>query len=115
MKTWDLNEHLVQNTPNPSGLDLVIGMRYHACVWAALNAIPFLGLAYDQKVISLAKDLDQEVIDLSTQQVDVHLVSRYISKIKENRDFYCSQLKLKGEKLRKRAQDNSHLLEGVLA
>ncbi len=44
--------------------ELVIAMRYHACVWAALNGIPFLAIAYDDKVISIANELGQPAIDL---------------------------------------------------
>ena len=44
--------------------ELVIAMRYHACVWAALNGIPFLAIAYDDKVIAIAQELGQPVMDL---------------------------------------------------
>ena len=39
-------------------------MRYHVCVWASLKGIPFLALAYDDKVKNLAIELKQEYVDL---------------------------------------------------
>ena len=43
--------------------DLVIGMRYHAVAFAAVNGTPFLALSYDPKVSSLAKQLGLEQFD----------------------------------------------------
>lgn len=42
----------------------VVAMRYHACVWAILQGIPFLALAYDPKVAQLAAEVKQPVVVL---------------------------------------------------
>lgn len=42
----------------------VIAMRYHACVFAALSGVPFMALGIDEKLISLAIQLDQPYVDL---------------------------------------------------
>jgi len=43
---------------------VVVAMRYHAGVMAALNGIPFLALGYDEKVSSLARELGQPLIEV---------------------------------------------------
>ncbi len=40
--------------------EMVIGMRLHSLLFAHLAATPFIGLAYMEKVVALAKDLDPE-------------------------------------------------------
>lgn len=47
---------------------LLIGMRYHSTVFACKNAIPFVGLAYEQKMIEVAQYSEQlrSIIDLKT-------------------------------------------------
>ena len=56
---------------------LVMGMRYHACVWAALNGIPFIAIAYDDKVIALAQELGQPYLDLRHHHPDAELLEMY--------------------------------------
>ena len=64
MSTYDPKEMLPLLDEWQDSLSLVIGMRYHACVWASLKGIPFIALSYDPKVISLAKMFNQSYIDL---------------------------------------------------
>lgn len=45
----------------------VIAMRYHACVWASLQGIPFLALAYDDKVKALAEMCGQEWVSMTQE------------------------------------------------
>jgi polysaccharide pyruvyl transferase CsaB len=43
---------------------LVIGMRLHALIFAALNAVPMIGLSYDPKVKSFLGTINQPCLDL---------------------------------------------------
>ena len=45
-------------------LSLLVAMRYHSCVWAALHGIPFIALAYDPKVLEIAKAFGQPYLCL---------------------------------------------------
>lgn len=52
-----------------AGADLVIGMRLHSLVFAAVAGVPAVGLAYDPKVAALMADLDRP--DLSLDLADL--------------------------------------------
>ncbi|MBP5772764.1 MAG: polysaccharide pyruvyl transferase family protein [Eubacterium sp.] len=56
---------------------LLIGMRYHATVFASKNAVPFVGLAYEQKMLEVAQYTKQEnsVIDLNNTNEDTDFAS----------------------------------------
>jgi hypothetical protein len=71
-------------------LSIVIGMRYHACIWAGINNIPFIAVVYDQKVASLAKSLGQPCVEL-TDQLGINLKKAY-EDIQLN--YECYQKKL---------------------
>ena len=47
-----------------SQLDLVIGMRLHALIFALLNKVPMLGLSYDPKVAAFMKWVNQPFVDV---------------------------------------------------
>ena len=64
MSAYDSKDMLSLLDDWQDSLSLVIGMRYHACVWASLKGLPFIALAYDPKIISLAKMFNQPYIDL---------------------------------------------------
>jgi polysaccharide pyruvyl transferase CsaB len=48
-----------------ANLDLVIGLRLHALIFAALNAVPLIGLSYDPKVRSFAGSIGQPCLELN--------------------------------------------------
>jgi polysaccharide pyruvyl transferase WcaK-like protein len=55
---WTLSETL-RNT------DVLVAMRYHAVVCAAMIGTPPFAMAYEPKVVSLAQDLDVPMIDVN--------------------------------------------------
>ena len=64
LEVMDMRPYLLCNELFPFPLSGVVAMRYHACVWAALNGLPFLALVYDEKVMHLAKSLKQPYLDV---------------------------------------------------
>ncbi|NBV42599.1 hypothetical protein EBR96_07515 [bacterium] len=68
-------------------ISLMIGMRYHACIWAALNTIPFLALAYDDKVLSLAIELGQPYIN-TRRSFTANDIERALAQIQMEYDRY---------------------------
>jgi polysaccharide pyruvyl transferase WcaK-like protein len=45
-------------------LDVVSGMRYHGLVLAAMRGLPFIGIAYDNKVSEICRVFDMPCLDL---------------------------------------------------
>lgn len=94
-----------------SGLDLLIGMRFHSLMLAALYGIPFIGLSYDNKTVSLCNKHNMPVIDLvhlkedwlletivatDNKNIDFNVVKQCIEDSKRNIEILSTYL---GEKI----------------
>lgn len=53
-----------------SGLEYLIGMRFHACLVAAKAGVRVLGINYDVKVKTLAETVGFPLIELNTQEFE---------------------------------------------
>lgn len=84
---------------------LVIASRYHVCVWASLHQIPFLALAYDDKLIHLATVLHQPYIDTRNPYTQ-HNFQEKVSDLQNNFTQYQNQLKHHVPRLIQRAENN---------
>ncbi|MFA5878790.1 MAG: polysaccharide pyruvyl transferase CsaB [Candidatus Margulisiibacteriota bacterium] len=110
-KVIDLKDYLLNNQPLSDKLNLVVGMRYHALVYAALHEIPFLALAYDQKVKNLAIEFEQEYLDLTKPLYLVDFIKKY-NKVTKNLDFYQAKIEANLQKQLQKAQNNVKIFEG---
>jgi len=89
---------LEKNTAAESSFKMVIAMRYHACVYAALRGIPFLALGYDKKVLALAESLGQPSIDLA-EPVTAEKMTDSLSSFVQNWQYYQNKLSARVPKL----------------
>jgi len=96
-----------------SQLDLLLGMRLHALVFAAISCVPCLALAYDPKVSGLMNDLGQPALSLEPA-LDFEKLKSEIEKVINNKEAVKSQLAVKKEKLRQQAQLNFDLLSNLI-
>jgi len=80
------NSEISQNPP------IIVSMRFHACVWAALHGIPFLALVYDDKVEHLAKSLHQPTLSVSSETVSVEDIQAMLNTLIANYSHYQDQL-----------------------
>jgi polysaccharide pyruvyl transferase CsaB len=71
---------------------IIITMRYHSCVWAALQGIPFLALAYDEKVALIAKQLKQPCIELYNNEFSIDKFSSLFTDLTDNPLIYQKHL-----------------------
>jgi len=93
--------------------DLVVGMRLHSLVFAALAAVPFLGISYDPKVDGLLETLGLTPAT-SVNQLDLRALMREMKRTWENRDARSGELALKRESLRAAARRNIELAVAAL-
>lgn len=86
-------------------LNLLIGMRLHSLIFAALNAVPMLGISYDPKVGSFAESIDQPCIRLD----ESGKIGDLLDGIMARRDLIRKNLEGGKKLLREKAQLNFDL------
>jgi len=87
--------------------DLVIGMRYHSMIFAALSNIPVVALSYDPKVTNLMKDLDLEEFCMDIFSKDIGLLKKIIENAWKNRTEIKKRLDISLGVLKTRNYDPS--------
>ena len=80
------------NQDNLPKVKIMVVMRYHAAIWCALNGIPFLALATDPKLDSIAKSLEQEYVSLYDVFDDDIVLKRQFDVLVANFDDYQAKL-----------------------
>jgi polysaccharide pyruvyl transferase WcaK-like protein len=77
-----------------SGLDVVVGERFHSLVTAAIAGVPFIAISYDQKVKALARacGMDEYCIDFENEINEDELAVLIESKF-DNLLFNYSEVK----------------------
>ncbi|MDI6731983.1 MAG: polysaccharide pyruvyl transferase CsaB [Candidatus Margulisbacteria bacterium] len=96
-----------------SQCDLLIGMRLHSLIFAAINAVPMIGLSYDPKVESFMKSIDQPYIDVE-KELDFETVKKKIEAVIANRREVKLALEKKKKELVEKAERNFDLLWKLL-
>lgn len=94
-------------------MDLVLSMRLHALIYAAIQGVPMMGFNYDPKVLYYAKELDIECVN--------HMHHIRIEEVKEKlRDMlihpmpYREKIQTNTERLKKEAKENRSYLAELL-
>ncbi|OGB87224.1 polysaccharide pyruvyl transferase CsaB [candidate division WOR-1 bacterium RIFCSPHIGHO2_02_FULL_45_12] len=84
-----------------SQFDLLIGMRLHSLIFAAINRVPMLALSYDPKVEAFMKTIDQPYLN-----IDAKNIIGALGKIILNKEKIKTDLAQKKKELRERAGEN---------
>ncbi|MBU0567058.1 polysaccharide pyruvyl transferase CsaB [bacterium] len=91
-----------------SGFDLLVGMRLHSLILAALARVPMIGLSYDPKVGSFLEEVGQPALrieDLTSQR----LIEK-IGEVLQRKALYRQRLKEVMPGLQKRSLQNGKLV-----
>ena len=91
-------------------LDLLIGMRLHSLIFAAIAAVPMIGLEYDPKILSFL-DLVKQESGGKVESLDIAYLSETIDKVIDAREKYKHSLIEIRNELREKAELNIEILE----
>jgi len=88
-----------------ANFDLLIGMRLHSLIFAAMNHVPMLGLSYDPKVKAFMNEIEQPDLEVS-HDLDLRSTKNTLEEIINNKDDIKKALASKLKQLKIKAQDN---------
>jgi polysaccharide pyruvyl transferase CsaB len=96
------------------GLDLLVGMRLHALIFAASQGVPVVPVAYDRKVAALARELEEEP-PLATGGLTAGALASRIERAAAERPERRERLRRVAAALRDRAALSPQLAAELLA
>jgi len=96
------------------GLDLLVGMRLHALIFAAAQGVPVVPVAYDRKVAALARELEEEA-PLPAEGLDAAALAARIERAAADRPARGERLRRLAGTLRERAALSPALAVELLA
>lgn len=114
-KSFVLSERYLpeENLKLISGMSLILGMRLHAVIYAALHAVPFVGFQYDPKVAYYTTELGQPLVS-DIINIDLEQLKKEADELYLHREEYAEKLRMKTEALQKMALENVKYIEKFL-
>jgi polysaccharide pyruvyl transferase WcaK-like protein len=94
-------------------LRLLIGMRLHALIFAAIQGVPFVALTYDPKVSAFAREVAEPLLDLAG--LTAELLVRQIEAAMPDLGERSARLLAAAAPLRVRARLAPDLVAGLLS
>jgi polysaccharide pyruvyl transferase WcaK-like protein len=114
--------YLLENRYNPPQIlgivgrfDLMLSMRLHTLIFAAVKNVPMLGIIYDPKVEYYLKVLEMpEAGDVRNEHIDVDKATKKALEIFADMDRYKAILKKNSDIMMDKANENDRLLNKQL-
>lgn len=114
--------YIFQNRYNPSQIlgitgcfDVMVSMRLHTLIFAAVKNVPMVGIIYDPKVEYYLKELDMpEGGDIRQDKLKADNISNIVKDIFNNIDLYKARLKTNADEMKNKAHRNDVILSKQL-
>ena len=91
--------------------DLMISMRLHTLIFAAVKNVPMLGVIYDPKVEYYLQELDMpEAGDVRTKRLNSGEITAKAVDVLNNMDAYKQKLKTRADIMSEKARENDKIL-----
>ena len=91
--------------------DLMISMRLHTLIFAAVKNVPMLGVIYDPKVEYYLQELDMpEAGDVRTKRLNSDEIMAKANDVLANIDEYKKKLKVRADLMSDKARENDRIL-----
>lgn len=91
--------------------DVMISMRLHTLIFAAVKNVPMLGVIYDPKVEYYLKELEMPAAgDVRTDRLDSDIILKKTNDVFDNIDKYKAVLKKNADVMVEKAKENDRLL-----
>ena len=91
--------------------DLMISMRLHTLIFAAVKNVPMLGIIYDPKVEYYLRELDMpEAGDVRTKRLNSDEIAAKAVDVFKNMDTYKQKLKTRADIMSEKARENDKIL-----
>ncbi len=91
--------------------DLMISMRLHTLIFAAVKNVPMLGVIYDPKVEYYLQELDMpEAGDVRTKRLNSGEITAKAMDVFNNLDAYKQKLKARADIMSEKARENDKIL-----
>lgn len=122
MAKMNSKSYIFKNRYKPSEIlgmvgcfDLMISMRLHTLIFAAVKNVPMIGIIYDPKVEYYLNELDMpEGGDIRSERLDSKRLTSMAEDIFNNMADYKSKLKSKADIMKNKAQRNDVILSKQL-
>ncbi len=110
--------YMIKNRCTPSEIlglvgcfDLMISMRLHTLIFAAVKNVPMLGVIYDPKVEYYLQELDMpEAGDVRTKRLNSGEITAKANDVLANIEEYKAKLKVRADLMRDKARENDRIL-----
>ncbi|MBQ9604783.1 MAG: polysaccharide pyruvyl transferase CsaB [Firmicutes bacterium] len=110
--------YMIKNRCTPSEIlglvgcfDLMISMRLHTLIFAAVKNVPMLGVIYDPKVEYYLQELDMpEAGDVRTKRLNSSEIMAKANDVLANIDEYKKKLKVRADLMSDKARENDRIL-----
>ncbi|WP_192930237.1 polysaccharide pyruvyl transferase CsaB [Alkaliphilus pronyensis] len=96
-----------------SSFHLLIGMRLHALIFAAIALVPMVGLEYDPKINSFLKIVSQQNGG-NVEKLDFIHLCTIIEGVLNNRESYIEKLKKAKEAMKQKTEMNLQILQQLV-